>query len=306
MKQSLKLIISLVFLLFVNTTNAQNGKILSKGLVDISETPVWRMVSENDVLKPDYEHLNRLDFYAIIYESDGLKVRGIIVEPKAEGKYPVVIFNRGGNRDYGQLTIGTMVMVMSKLAAEGYVIIGSNYRTNDEFGGVEINDVLCLTETVKEIEKADDNCIGMMGWSRGGMMTYLSLKNSTKIKTAVVGNGVADLSAEIDFRPKMEAYVYAQCIPNYWENKDAELKKRSVIYWADELNKNSSLLILCGTKDTKVNPKQADLAANKLSEIGYNYELRKFETDHRFSDKRKELNDLLIEWFNKELKNHCE
>ena len=75
-----------------------------------------------------------------------------------------------------------MIMYTSKLAEQGYVIIGSNYREKDEFGGAEINDVLNLTETVKEIKKADSNCIGMFGWSRGGMMTYLALQKSDKIK----------------------------------------------------------------------------------------------------------------------------
>ena len=83
-----------------------------------------------------------------------------------------------------------------------------------------------------------------------------------------------------------------------------ELKKRSVIYWADELDKNSSLLILCGTNDKSVNPEQADKIVIKLKEINYRFELRKFETDHFFSDKKMELNEMVIRWFNEKLKNY--
>ncbi len=61
--------------------------------------------------------------------------------------------------------------------------------------------------------------------------------------------------------------------------------------------------ILCGTNDERVNPKQAHRLVEKLKEIAYNYELREFETDHFFSDKKTELNELVINWFNKELKN---
>ena len=298
-----KIIYLFLFLLNFGNAFSQNGKIISKEIVDLTKTPIWSKISISDTLKSEYEYLKNLNFYFITYQSDSLKVNGIILEPKKNGKYPVVIFNRGGNRDFAPLTIATMVMSTSKLAEQGYVIIGSNYRVNDEFGGAEINDVLNLTETVKEIEKADSNCIGMFGWSRGGMMTYLALQKTDKIKSAIIGNGVSNLFEEIQFRPEMETKVFSECIPNYWENKKTELEKRSVIFWANELNKNSSLLILCGTKDERVNPKQADEIAIKLKEINYNFELKKFDTDHFFTDKRNELNEVVIRWFNKKLKN---
>lgn len=298
-----KFIYLFLFLLSFGNAFSQNGKIISKEIVDLTKTPIWSKISINDTLKNEYEYLKNLNFYFITYQSDSLKVNGIILEPKKDGKYPVVIFNRGGNRDFAPLTIATMVMSTSKLAEQGYVIIGSNYRVNDEFGGAEINDVLNLTETVKEIEKADSNCIGMFGWSRGGMMTYLALQKTDKIKSAIIGNGVSNLFEEIQFRPEMETKVFSECIPNYWENKKTELEKRSVIFWANELNKKSSLLILCGTKDERVNPKQADEIAIKLKEINYNFELKKFDTDHFFTDKRNELNEVVIRWFNEKLKN---
>jgi hypothetical protein len=104
-------------------------------------------------------------------------------------------------------------------------------------------------------------------------------------------------------RLEIESKIIAECVPNYLENKETELKKRSVIYWSEELDKSSSLLILCGTNDKRVNPEQADKVAHKLTEIKYDYELRKFETDHFFSAYKTELNELAIEWFDKRLKN---
>jgi dipeptidyl aminopeptidase/acylaminoacyl peptidase len=297
-----RVLASIIFSFFFSFGFAQNGKIISKKLVDISQTPIWSKISQDNELHSDFEHLKILNFYFITYQSDSLEVKGILVEPKKDGKYPVVIFNRGGNRDFSPLSLGTMMNYASKLAAEGYVIIGSNYREEDEFGGTEINDVLYLTETVKEIEKADSKAIGMFGWSRGGMMTYLALKKSNKIKTAIIGNGASDLFYTIVERPILETNVFAECIPDYWKNKEAELKKRSAIYWADELDKNSSLLILCGTNDKRVNPAQADKIARKLSEINYDFELKKYETDHYFTEYKDELNELVIDWFNKRLK----
>ena len=296
------LFISFFFFFFLSFAVAQNGKILSKKVVDITKTKIWNSISEDNELKSDFKHLKELDFFSITYQSDSIEVQGILLEPKKEDKYPVVIFNRGGNRDFAPLSVSTMIMYTSKLAEQGYVIIGSNYRENDEFGGKEINDVLNLIETVKEIKKADTNNIGMFGWSRGGMMTYLALQKSNKIKTAIVGNGVSNLFDTANDRPKMETKVFAECIPNYWSNRELELKKRSAIYWADELDKNNSLLILCGTKDKRVSPNQADKMATELKKIDYNFTIKKFETDHYFSDKKSQLNDIVIAWFNKELK----
>lgn len=175
------------------------------------------------------------------------------------------------------------------------------YHIN-EFGGAEINDVLNLFETIKEIPKANNENIRMLGWSRGGMMTYLALAKSDKIKTAVVGNEASDLFNTLEFRPKMESKVFAQCIPNYWENKEDELKKRSAIYGLNDLNKNTSLLILGGTKDQRVNPAQASEMFKKLVKIDYDVTIKSYETNHFFSDKKEELNKELIGWFNAKLK----
>jgi len=297
-----RVLISIFFFFFLSFGFAQKGKLISKKVIDMTDTPVWNRVSENNILKPDYIHLEKLDFFSITYQSDSLVIKGILVEPKKEGVYPVVIFNRGGNRDFAPLNLSTIINYTSKLAEQGYVIIGSNYRENDEFGGKELNDVLNLTETVKEIEKGDPNCIGMFGWSRGGIMTYLSLKNSDKIKTAIVGNGVTDLFQLIEDRPKMETAVMAECIPDYWRNKEMELKKRSVIYWPEKLSKQSSLLIISGKNDKRANQNTTTKLVEKLSELKYDYEYQEFITDHFFSNKRNELDQLVLSWFNKRLK----
>lgn len=176
-----RVLISILLILTISFGFSQNGKILSKKSIDLRQEKFWNGISENDTLASKYQYLNYLNFYNIKYLSDSIVVDGYIIEPKREGKYPVVIFNRGGNRDFASLTIGTLINYCSELASNGYLIIGSDYRKKDEFGGKEINDVLTLTETVKEIEKADSNLIGMFGWSRGGMMTYLALQKSNKI-----------------------------------------------------------------------------------------------------------------------------
>ena len=49
-----------------------------------------------------------------------------------------------------------------------------------------MNDVLNLIPLLNELEQADQKKIGMFGGSRGGMMTYISLTKSNKIKAVAV------------------------------------------------------------------------------------------------------------------------
>jgi dipeptidyl aminopeptidase/acylaminoacyl peptidase len=300
----MKSVLTFLLLCFLGSINglSQNGKIISKRSIDLEQTSIWDIVATNDTLEHAYEYLDRLEFYFIEYESDSFVVDAISIEPKKEGKFPVVIFNRGGNRNFAPLNLETMIFYNAKLADQGYVIIGSNYREKDEFGGAEINDVLYLTETIKEIEKADPHCIGMFGWSRGGMMTYLALSKTDKIKSAIIGNGPTDMFKTVADRPIIETNVLAECVPDYYENSESELRKRSALFWADELSKHTQVLILCATNDTRVDYQQAVQMAEKLSEINYSFELKIFDTDHFFSDKKTELISEVIDWFKTTLK----
>ena len=104
------------------------------------------------------------------------------------------------------------------MANWNYVVIASQYRGNDggegqdEFGGKDLNDVLNLTETLKQIEGADTTRIGIEGASRGGMMTYQAMKETCGFKAAVVSAGSANAFEHLVHRPDFEENVYAQVI----------------------------------------------------------------------------------------------
>jgi peptidoglycan/xylan/chitin deacetylase (PgdA/CDA1 family) len=297
-----QIIILSILLVCANLSFGQNGNIVSKNTLDITKSELWALISSNDSIKSDYKYANNLNYSEIVYQSDSFNVEGFLITPKSIGNYPVIIFNRGGNRDFNELTLKMLFFSTAVLANEGYIILASNYRTQDEYGGEELNDVLNLIQVADQLENADTSKIGMFGWSRGGMMTYLSLKGSNRIKTAVIENGASDLFSAIEMRPELERHVLSECIPNYWKNKETELKKRSAIFWADSLNKKSSLLLLCGNLDAQVDYQQSVNMAAKLDAINYTCELKVYETNHGFHGKRKELNAELINWFNAHLK----
>jgi dipeptidyl aminopeptidase/acylaminoacyl peptidase len=64
---------------------------------------------------------------------------------------------------------------------------------HDEFGGDDLNDITNLIPLADEIPQADNNTWGIEGWSRGGMMTYLTLTRNSLFKAAIVTGGIANL-----------------------------------------------------------------------------------------------------------------
>ncbi|MFK8055201.1 MAG: alpha/beta hydrolase family protein [Saprospiraceae bacterium] len=306
----------LVFALLLTLIScaAQTPVIVEKTKIDWNDYPGVFTDATKTEFKKHLAFFANVDMYEVTYLSDGLKIQSFAAVPKAAGEHPVIIYNRGGNRDFGALQLlrekykYPAAYQFSKLANEGYVVIGCNYRGcgdsegEDEFGGRDVNDVLNLIEAVKEIPKADETRIGMYGWSRGGMMTYLTLPRTTSIKAAVVGGAPSD--KRIIERPDMETNVYAELIPKYWDNKEAELKKRSAVLFADKFPADVPILILHGDADVKVKSAHAENMALAFDKYGIPYRLKIFEGgDHGLSQFRAERDQDVLDWFNLYLKN---
>lgn len=273
--------------------------------VDISQAPVYKKISSKGAYKPEYKYLDSVDVFSITHLSDSLKITGFMVAPKVKGKYPCIIYNRGGNRDYGQLLVATAVEFMAPIAARGYVVIASNYRGaancdgKDEFGGRDVNDVINLMNSLSEIPFADTSRIGMFGVSRGGMMTYLALTKTTRIKAAVISGGIADafLNSSNPDHPDMIT-VYEELVPGFKQNKDSVLKTRSATYWVEKMNPSTPILILHGTSDKKVSIKEPEKLVEELKKYKRTYKYVPFEKDdHGINKNKAEAYRLAIEWF---------
>lgn len=313
----MKYITLFAFLLLFSNSKAQETKLLLRQelISDLSNTPIYSRLTENVngriEWKDNFKYLDSIEIYGITYLSDGLKIKGLLVKPKKKGKYPCIIYNRGGNRDFGSLKIAHGAITLGQIAKEGYVVIASQYRGNaggegkEEFGGNDVNDVTILPKVLKEIESADTTKIGMYGWSRGGMMTYIALTKMKEIKAAVVGGALSDCFSNIIDRPKIETTVMAELIPDYSENKELELEKRSAIKWVDKFPKDVPILLLHGNSDRRVKPEQSLNLALKFEKNRIPYRLMIFEGgDHGISEHKKEVNEQVMMWFNRYLKNN--
>ena len=261
--------------------NSQDGKILDQTRI---------LTSPDSLLKPSSpfyaslkEILDSTDVYRITYLSDGLKVKGFMDIPKKPGKYPCIIYNRGGNRENSKLDKDKYMGLLAELSSYGYCIVASQYRGNDggegseEFGGKDIDDVLNLIPLLSNIDNADTSRIGMFGGSRGGMMTYLALTKTNRIKAAVVLSGIADFKQSIENTNFNADSMFYNWLPEYRENKDSFIKKRSPIEFADKICKTTPIFIIQGTGDGRVTTPQVFDLARKFYELKQPFRLTIFE-----------------------------
>jgi dipeptidyl aminopeptidase/acylaminoacyl peptidase len=281
---------------------------LNKKDIDVSEA----MANfEKGFSKSDYDkYLKTLDCVTFEYMVGDAQVEGFLIRPKTDEKLPVIIFNRGGNGNYGTMFFARKMDLLFPIAEKGFAIIGSQYRGTfkpeskytDEFGGADILDVIALEEIAGEIKNVILDKFGMYGSSRGGMQTLMALSGMDKIGAIVVAAGNFDLEKDLTFRPEMEV-VYQKRIPNYAENKTEELRKRSAIKWVEKFISKPPILLLHGLKDNKISAERSIEFAQKLSEAEHPYKLITYpEMGHSFGDFKEQAELELVNWFNLHLK----
>ena len=246
----------------------------------------------------------------ITYLSDGLKVKGYIAYPKDDSKkYPCVIWCRGGVGNTGSIDKFTARGIYGQLASWGYCVFASQYRGNDDgegyddFGGDDVNDILNLIPLADETPQANKEVWGIEGWSRGGMMTYLTLTRTNIFKTAVILGGIANLRCNAD-ESKFMKRLYEHSMGKYDE---AEFKQRcesrSIVNFPEKLSKNTPMLIIHGNADQRVLPHDSLDLSYKLLDLKINFRLIMLEGgDHFLKSHRKEVDEMRKNWFEKYLK----
>ena len=309
----MKKILNLFLVLFIGLPLfSQNGKIIKQEVFRWENYKyIVDKITDNGKLKEKYKYLNNIDIKKITYESDGLKVKGYIAIPKKKDKYPCIIYNRGGNKEFGKLTPAKAVFILAKTASWGYVVAASQYRGNDggegkeEFGGKDVDDVLNLIPLFEKISEADTSKMGIYGWSRGGMMTYLALTKTNRFKAAVVGGGLSDLRMTLTSRKDTFETVYYENIPGYSENKSKCLNERSAILQIENISKTCPVLMLHGTADWRVVPEMALNLSKAFIKYKVPHRLVMFEGgNHGLSEFNDETDEMIKKWFNDYLKNN--
>lgn len=236
--------------------------------------------------------------YRFFYQSDDLKIEAFISAPidlLGKKKSPCLIYNHGGNREYGALenveTTFYAYQFHTICVATNYRGCGSSQGT-DAFGGDDVRDVIHLIDLCQKLDYVDTNQINMLGVSRGGMMTYETLREDKRIHKAVVVAGVADCSMSYEERSDMQPLL-KELIGGTPKQLPEEYEKRSAVAWADQIN--TPLLIFHTTGDDKVSVKQADKLVEQLKKYQKDYEYVTFDS-HVHGDLRKTDVEKIRKW----------
>ncbi|MEJ2740029.1 MAG: prolyl oligopeptidase family serine peptidase [Dehalococcoidia bacterium] len=169
----------------------------------------------------------------------------------------------------------------------------------EDFGGSDVTDVLNLLPLIDSLAFTNSEKIAMIGFSRGGMMTYIALAETDRIGAAAVYGGITDL---FQFYSEHEQGMddIIGLIGGTPEQKPEEYLKRSVYYWPEKIE--TPLLILHGEEDATVNISQARKLAVELDELGKTYELVTYpEGSHSLSEVAADRDNRIEQWFAKYL-----
>ena len=176
-----------------------------------------------------------------------------------------ILYNRGGNKEIGMLTDNSTANMCAVL---DYIVIASQYRGTDgsemadQFGGDDLHDVIKLIDLCQnDFSFVDMTDFCVAGESRGGMMTYMTARQDSRVKRIIAVSALSDLFKGYDERKDMQDVIYSY-IGGTPKERKAEYEKRSAIYWADEIK--VPVLIIHSKNDKQVSFKQAEEMYAKL------------------------------------------
>jgi len=249
----------------------------------------------------DGEH-QRVEGFRISYLSDGLKITGYLFKPReVSHPLPVLIYCRGGGPIIGRVD-RKVTDYLAFLASKDYLVLASMYRGScgsqgrDQFGGNDVRDVLNLLPLAESLPFADADRIGMLGFSRGGMMTLLSIKAGANIRAAAIVGAMTDLAATYREEKSWLRRLGLRFLIGAPVDESEAYKQRSAVYWAENIR--VPLLILHGSADPKISVSQARRLAEKLRSLGAIHELVVYEGgDHDLDTDAFDRDRRVIEWF---------
>ena len=210
--------------------------------------------------------------YRFTYMSDGLKIKAYssIPDSAVDAQKPVkcLLYNHGGNRDYGKLEDTDTANLCAAIGNR--IVVATQYRGvgesqgYDQLGGDDLNDVIKLIDLCENhfsFIDMDDFCVS--GASRGGMMTYMAARQDSRVKRIIAMSALSDLFQSYESREDMKD-VMLETIGSTPEEDPKAYEKRSAICWADEIK--VPVLIIHSKHDQLVSYSQAEAMYEKLKD----------------------------------------
>ena len=212
---------------------------------------------------------------------DGLDIEGLLTYPAnyEKGKrYPLLLNVHGG-----PMGVFTQSYVASPgqypiaaFSARGYAVLRPNprgssgngkkfrYANYNDWGGGDYQDLMTGVDHVIKMGIADENRLGVMGWSYGGFMTSWTITQTKRFKAASVGAGVTNLmsfTGTADIPSFLPDYFGGE----FWDNPET-YRKHSAMFNIKGVT--TPTLIQHGERDERVPLSQGLELYNALKRQG--------------------------------------
>ncbi|WAS91869.1 DUF5829 family protein [Nannocystis punicea] len=210
--------------------------------------------------------------------------------PVPGARWPVVVFLRGGLEQGERLRFGNLVE-LAGLAERGYIVLVPEYGTavgSDEIGGAEHERIMAWIDRAAQQPDAESGGLLLWGHSRGAVNTLQLARDRRDVAAVAVMSGLLDMEALLAARPEVEPTLRAS-IPNFDVDRDAALRARSPISWANAIA--APTLLIYGTDDRRVDIAQARRFA------AIHGELLEFQDGHMLWSHHSEALDALDRFF---------
>ncbi len=302
MKKCLSMVIAVALVLLSILSGCSKAKVIDKD--NIYYFPKYQSEELTDIEQVELgrELSDRCVSYKFSYRSDGYWINGYISIPaefiRDELPGKCILYNRGGNSRIGLLADDDT----AKICAEtNRIVIASQYRGAlggqgiDEFGGDDINDVIKLIDLCED-QFSFVNMEGFctVGVSRGGMMSYLAAKQDERVKSIIAVSAVSDLFKAYEEREDMQELLRGS-IGATPEASPEEYRKRSAVYWAEEIK--VPVLIIHSRGDEQVSFVQAQAMYDKLKQS--NADVSLVARDDGIHGLNSDDAQVILDWLNK-------
>jgi dipeptidyl aminopeptidase/acylaminoacyl peptidase len=243
---------------------------------------------------------------------DGNEVHGILRRPagaRAGVKLPLLVRPHGGPAGQDAFAFD---FEKELLAAQGYGVLAPNYRGSSGRGSAytisiagdwcnkEVRDIEGMLNQLIKTGVADENRLGVGGWSYGGILTDCLIAADPRFKAATSGAGVSNV---------LGFYGHDQYIVQYdlelgqpWKNLDKYLKVSTAFLHADKIK--TPTLFLGGSADNNVPVLGGEQMYQALKSLGIDTELIVYPGEthsiRRPSFQRDRL-ERYLEWYRKYL-----
>ena len=236
-----------------------------------------------------------IDLFLVTYYSFGLKVKGLLAEPKGTNLLNGFLYLRGGIKNVGKVRPGRII----QFASEGFIVFAPFYRGNqggegyEDFGLEDRKDAFSGFELLAEHPRVAADAIHVFGFSRGGVMALWTAMEKPAASVVTWG-GVSDMALtyteRTDLRRMMKRVIGGNPVKT-----PEQYQERTPLYYLEGMD--APVLIIHGEKDQNVSIEHSYRLEKRLKELGKSVETWYFpEFTHYFPPavNRKIVEDLTM------------